>query len=54
MARKNLKEKKCVAIDYTDRPWEPNSIGLSIYGKIILRRAKSDFVKMIRDRENEE
>ena len=48
----NLKEKKYVAIDHTDRPWEPNSVMLSVYGEIILRRAKSEFVTIIRYNEN--
>ena len=49
---RQLKEKNYVAIDHTDRPWEPNSVMLSVYGEIILRRAKSEFVTMIRDNEN--
>ena len=48
----NLKEKKYVAIDPTVGPWEPNSVMLSVYGEIILRRAKSEFVTMIRYNEN--
>ena len=42
---RQLKEKKYVAIDPTVSPWEPNSIGLSMYGEIILNCVKREFEK---------